>query len=282
MSNLIIDVSYHNGSIDLNKAKKYINGIIARCSYGWSAENIDKQWNNNAKQANELELPLFAYHFSYARNEQEALKEAKLVLKACENYDVKVIYYDLEYSNYQGNLTNEMYYKVAKTFCDYVEKNGYSVGIYANENWYRTKLTDSGFSAWTLWLANYGSNNGYNNWNNELKYNPFGHVLLHQFTSDAKKGVLKDIEGIPSSGLDCSYDHGLIKTFGNNIVQKESHLFSIGDKVRVKENSKWYDGQSIADFVYKNEYEIIQINEDRIVIGINGNVTGAISLSNIY
>lgn len=175
-----------------------------------------------------------------------------------------------------------MYYKIAKTFCDYIEQNGYSVGIYANENWFRTKLTNSGFSVWTLWLANYGSNNGYNNWNNELRYNPFGNVLLHQFTSNAKKGILKDIEGIPSSGLDCSYDHGLIKMFGNKVVQDKNKSFSIGDKVRVKENSKWYDGQSIADFVFKNEYEIIQINGDRIVIGVNGKVTGAISLSHIY
>ena len=282
MSKLVIDVSYHNGSIDLSKAKKYIEGIVARCSYGWSSGNIDKQWNSNAKQANQLGISLFAYHFCYARNEQEALKEAQLALTACKNYDVKVIYYDLEYSDYQGNLTNNMYYKIAKTFCDYIEQNGYSAGIYANENWFRTKLTNSGFSAWTLWLANYGSNNGYNNWNNELRYNPFGNVLLHQFTSNAKKGILKDIEGILSSGLDCSYDHGLIKIFGNKVVQDKNKSFIIGDKVRVKENSKWYDGQSIADFVFKNEYEIIQINGDRIVIGVNGKVTGAISLSNIY
>ena len=100
MNNLIIDISYHNGQVDLSKAKESISGVIARCSFGWSDKNIDKQWSNNASQANKLGIPLFAYHFCYARNESEAKKEANLALKACGNYDVSVIYYDLEYSDY--------------------------------------------------------------------------------------------------------------------------------------------------------------------------------------
>lgn len=282
MSNYIIDISYHNGTVDLSKAKKYIAGVVARCSYGWSSSNIDKQWDNNAKQANELNIPLFAYHFRYARNEEEAKKEANLALKACQKYQVNVIYYDLEFSDYQGNLSNDMYYKIAKVFCDAIENAGYSVGIYANQNWFKTKLTNDGFSAWTLWLANYGNNNGYNTWNNELQYNPFNHVLLHQFTSNAKNGVLKNIEGISSSNLDCSYDHGLINTFVKDNQISENKSFHVGDKVKVKADSKWYDGQSIASFVFNNEYEIIQINGDRVVIGVNGKVTGAISSSNLY
>ena len=229
-----------------------------------------------------MNIPLFAYHFCYARNEEEAKKEANLALKACQKYQVNVIYYDLEFSDYQGNLSNDMYYKIAKVFCDAIENAGYSVGIYANQNWFKTKLTNDGFSAWTLWLANYGNNNGYNTWNNELQYNPFNHVLLHQFTSNAKNGVLKNIEGISSSNLDCSYDHGLINTFVKDNQISENKSFHVGDKVKVKADSKWYDGQSIASFVFNNEYEIIQINGDRVVIGVNGKVTEAISSSNLY
>ena len=92
MSNYIIDISYHNGKVDLSKAKESISGVVARCSYGWSSGNIDKQWNNNAKQANELGIPLFAYHFCYARNEYEAKREAYLALQACSKYQVCVIY----------------------------------------------------------------------------------------------------------------------------------------------------------------------------------------------
>lgn len=97
MSNYIIDISYHNGKVDLSKAKDSISGVVARCSYGWSSGNIDKQWNNNARQANELGIPLFAYHFCYARNEYEAKREAYLALQACRNYQVCIIYYDIDY-----------------------------------------------------------------------------------------------------------------------------------------------------------------------------------------
>ena len=75
--------------------------------------------------------------------------------------------------------------------------------------------------------------------------------------------------------MDCSYDHGLIKTF---YKQKSITLdLQMGDSVYVKAGSKWYEGQSIASFVFNNKYEVIQINGDRVVIGVNGQVTGAIS-----
>ena len=149
-----------------------------------------------------------------------------------------------------------MYYKIAKSFCDVIEGAGYSAGIYANQDWFN------------------------NNWDNKIQYNPFGNVLLHQFTSNAKKGALKDIKGIDSKFLDCSYDHGLINTF-YKIKNKASNL-NVGDSVRVKAGSKWYDGQSIANFVFKNQYEVIQVKGDRVVIGVNGKVTGAISLDSLY
>lgn len=74
----------------------------------------------------------------------------------------------------------------------------------------------------------------------------------------------------------------MISTFVKDNQISENKSFHVGDKVKVKENSKWYDGQSIASFVFNNEYEIIQINGDRVVIGVNGKVTGAISSNNLY
>lgn len=259
---LIIDVSEHNGPINLKLAFKDISGIVARCSWGWGKNQIDKQWKNNAKQANEMNIPLFAYHFCYARNKEEAIKEAELALLACKDFDVNVIYYDMEYSSYQGNLTNNKYYDIAKAFCDKIEENGYAVGIYANEYWFKTKLTNKGFSAWTLWIANYGSNNGFDNWNGKLKYNPFNHVLLHQFTSKAKEGVLKNIQGINSKFLDCNLDYGLLNTFTNF-----SKTIKVGDLVKIEVISKKYENNSIPK--YEKVYKVIDIKNDRIIIDKN-------------
>lgn len=275
----IIDVSQFNGEIDLAEAARDIDGLIARCSWGWGSGQFDTQWFHNARQANALQVPLFAYHFAYARNKEEAQQEATLALEACRNYDVHVIYYDIEYSEFQGDLTPDEYYEIAKAFCDRIEENGYAVGIYANEYYFKTKLTNEGFSKWTLWLANYGNNDGYDNWHGRLEYNPFGHVLLHQFTSNAKKGVLKGIEGIPSPGLDCSADHGLLDRFVKDTTVDNE--IKVGSKVKVKQNATWYNGDTIPKFVYDSIYTVLEIKGDRAVIGKDNKVTGAVRKSDL-
>lgn len=346
----IIDISVYQGETDLALAMSRIDGVIARCSYGWSAGQIDAQWAHNAKQANDLGIPLGAYHFAYARNEEEAKKEAKLALSAIKGYRIRVLYYDLEYTPQQGNLSNEQLYAIAKAFCDEIEAVGIPVGIYANTDWFRNKLTNPGFAAWTLWLADYGTNSGYDEWNGKLLYDPFDHVLLHQFTSRAKQGVLKGIEGIPSEGLDASSDHGWLQTWNKDHVYEETtaggtpslahrigervyfdvlfasststtplkalihsgtitkilagrrnpylindgsgwlndvsiieQLFQIGDQVMVKQGvgATWVNQVPIAGFVYQNVYTIMELSNasQTAVIGINGKVTGRISMA---
>ena len=273
---ILIDVSEHNGKVNLQAAKNTISGIIARCSWGWGNSQIDKQWLNNAHQAEKLDIPLYAYHFCYARTPVEAEKEAQLALKACCNLPVNVIYYDIEYNEFQGDLTPKQYYEIANSFCTTIENMGYSVGVYANEYYFRTKLIHEGFSKWTLWIANYGLNDGYDNWNGKLKYNPFGNVLIHQFTSKGKEGILKNIKGIASEGLDCNNDYGLLKQF-NKYHKNDFISITLKNKVKVRKNATWYNGDSIPDFVYDNIYEVIEVLGDRIVIGLNGDVTGAIN-----
>lgn len=115
MNNWIIDISYHNEYIDLSKANESISGVIARCSYDWNDKNIDKQWINNASQANKLRIPLFAYHFCYVRNKSEK-KRNETSIKSGDNYNVSVMYYGLEYCNYQVKIINDIYYKIANAF----------------------------------------------------------------------------------------------------------------------------------------------------------------------
>ena len=67
---------------------------------------------------------------------------------------------------------------------------------------------------------------------------------MHQFTSNARKGILKDIKGIDSKFLDCSYDYGLINTF-YKVKNKTSNL-NVGDSVRVKAGSKMVSQSQIV------------------------------------
>lgn len=61
-------------------------------------------------------------------------------------------------------------------------------------------------------------------------------------------------------------------------ANKETHGYKVGDKVRVIDNIT-YNGVRFA--TYYDEYDVIQVNGDRVVIGIGNTVTAAVNAVNI-
>ena len=55
----------------------------------------------------------------------------------------------------------------------------------------------------------------------------------------------------------------------------------VGSKVKVKPGAKTYDGKGLANFVYNNVYDVIQINGNRVVIGKGKAVTAAIKAQDL-
>lgn len=51
----------------------------------------------------------------------------------------------------------------------------------------------------------------------------------------------------------------------------------VGSKVKVKQGAKDYNNKSLASFVYKQTYEVIQIDKERVVIGKGKTVTAAVN-----
>lgn len=56
---------------------------------------------------------------------------------------------------------------------------------------------------------------------------------------------------------------------------------TVGSKVKVKKGAKTYTGGSLASFVYNTVYDVLQINGNRVVIGLKGQVTAAIRLEDL-
>lgn len=63
--------------------------------------------------------------------------------------------------------------------------------------------------------------------------------------------------------------------------QIASSKIKVGSKVIVRQGAKTYTGGGLASFVYTTVYDVLQINGDRIVIGIKGQVTAAIKLQDL-
>ena len=154
MERKLIDVSYHQGTIDWEKVKSSgIEGAILRCGYGNDATSQDdKQWKRNADECTRLGIPFGTYLYSYAKTEEESKSEAAHVLRLIEGYKLSYpVYLDLEESGTEKHAV-----KGAKIFCDIIEKAGYTVGIYANQYWFQNVIGNQ-LDQYTKWCARYST-----------------------------------------------------------------------------------------------------------------------------
>lgn len=151
----IIDVSEHNGRIDWEQAKKYIDGVIIRCGYGMDQpDQDDKYWKRNADECTRLGIPFGVYLYSYADTDTKSRSEAAHVLRLIKGYKLSYpVYLDLEE---EKDGTRRQAVRGAKIFGDIIEAAGYWNGIYANENWFRNIIRNS-LDQYTKWVAKYSS-----------------------------------------------------------------------------------------------------------------------------
>ena len=157
-----IDVSEHNGKIDWEKVKNSgIDFVIIRCGYGMDlSKQDDKYWEYNVTECERWGIPYGVYIYSYADSTNRAASEADHVLRLLKGHTPSYpVYYDLEESRLESTNNRALLAKMAKIFCNKVSSAGYSVGIYANLNWWNNYLTDSVFdnSNWDKWVAQYHS-----------------------------------------------------------------------------------------------------------------------------
>ena len=59
-------------------------------------------------------------------------------------------------------------------------------------------------------------------------------------------------------------------------------VLKVGDKVKVKSGATTYTGGALASFVYNTTYTILELSNNRAVIGINGVITAAVNVSNLF
>lgn len=156
-----VDVSEHQGQIDWGKVKADgIDYAILRCGYGddFSYQD-DKQWQRNVSECERLGIPYGVYLYSYATDVNMAQSEANHTLRLLRGHNLAYpVYLDMEDESTRG-VDKATLGKIAKIFCDTLSGAGYKVGIYANLDWWTTKLTDPVFNNpdWSKWVAQYNA-----------------------------------------------------------------------------------------------------------------------------
>ena len=150
----VIDVSYHNGTIDWTKAKDAIAGAVIRCGFGSDFEvQDDTKWNEYTRECERLNIPYATYLYSYATSNAMARSEAKHALRLVKGHKPSVIYFDSE-----AKGTERVARETANTFIAAIRAAGYKAGLYSYRSWYNSYL--KGIDCDSLWIAQYGTNNG--------------------------------------------------------------------------------------------------------------------------
>ena len=86
-----------------------------------------------------------------------------MVLSQIKNYKISYpVFLDVETSGGAGSGRADSIDKatrtaVCKAFCQTIKNAGYTAGVYANKNWWETKINASELTAYKIWLAQYAS-----------------------------------------------------------------------------------------------------------------------------
>lgn len=173
----VIDVSQHNGQIDFRQARESgVEAVMIRSSWGHFVEDI--KFREFVRGCEDAGLPYGLYHYSYALNEQEMIREADGLVNLARQFAPRMpVAIDMEdadgYKRQNGTLYNkELNTEICRYTCQRIEEAGFYPMIYANLDWMRTKLLPERFSRYDLWLAQ---------WNTQGPSLPCG---MWQYTSD--------------------------------------------------------------------------------------------------
>lgn len=233
MAKLGIDISAHQGDIDLEALKSQIDFVIIRVGYGTKG-TIDKKFIRNADLCKTLGIPCGFYWYSYALDIEGAEKEAKAFLDAIKPYTPEYgCWLDMEdadgYKKKNGMPSNETLQEICYKFCEIVEAEGYYTGIYASESWLENQLAGDKLSRFDKWTAQWPTTLGGKQKGLSVNADSRDDVSLWQFTSQAK------FEGY-NGNLDADYAY---KTFPNpnkKETEEPTQKFNIGDKVLINGN----------------------------------------------
>lgn len=174
-----IDASRWQGDVDWEAvAADGVEFVILRAgtSYG-----KDTRFEEYYAAATEAGLHIGSYFYTYASNEEEAIKDAELFLDCLsgKQFDMPV-YLDVENENQKGLSVKELSAMVC-TVLEILREQGYYCGVYASESWYENRLDAKQFGEReNLWVAKWSSSGRLTQNMSELygmhQYSDSGHV----------------------------------------------------------------------------------------------------------
>lgn len=235
----VIDISYHNGTIDFKELAKGCDTVIIRCGYGDNySKQDDTKFNEYMQLAIANAMNIGVYIYSYAKSTQQAASEANHIIRCLEPFKdykrlSKVLWYDVEES-YQIPLAYRLFTAFERNVADY----GYTAGLYMSESFYNEAIK-TGVGDAPLWIAKYGSNNGKPQTKPVVK----GHISIWQYTSVAQiAGVKGNVD------MSICYDDTIFSNKGR-ITDFDSAMKLLIEKGAIASPDYWYNAAKVVKYL---------------------------------
>lgn len=158
-----IDVSEFQGQIDWDAVKEDgVEFVMIRLGFRGSETGelvLDSMFKENLKGAKRAGLDIGVYFFSQAITPEEAIEEARFVMKHIRGKGIRYpIAFDMEPidgTERAADLNKEEKTAIADAFCQIIDRNGHTPMIYGNPKWMRRHIDLSYLVDYDKWLAHY-------------------------------------------------------------------------------------------------------------------------------
>lgn len=277
-----IDVSHWQGAIDWGKVRNAgIQFAIIKAGGSDSGFYKDSRFEVNYAGCKTSGIHAGAYYFvgknCTSKENGEADARRFLSLIKGKQFDMPV-YLDFEGPNSADVNGNT---QAAIGFCKVLEDAGYFTGIYGSDiSGFKERLHASALKQFTWWVARYGNKPVFATANMGMwQYSSTGRVNGINGNVDMDECYIDFPSVIKSKGFNGyrKENYAVLEEAAETISKTKNNL-KVGDKVRVTDNITW-TGHKFK--VWYPDYTVMEINGDRVVIGVNGIITAAVSSKNL-
>ena len=176
----IPDVSVYQKAIDFDKFCSGCDFAIFRARVNGKNDTKFREWAAELKARN---FPFAAYDYLRLKSEEDAVKQADAMFAICYPYSPRIYYLDTE--QLADGMTYEREFELIKIYVKRLREWGVEIiGQYTGDSRWRNqyKAIESIFD--TLWIANWGKDNGSPEGITIKSAAYTDKIALHQFTSN--------------------------------------------------------------------------------------------------
>ena len=198
-------------------------------------------------------IPVGVYHYLCAKSESEAVEEARYFVNLIRPYKAVIALWAAVDVEEEAFLPKDKHTltRIVYAFCKVVKAAGFKPMVYTNPNYLTYRLND--ISHWDLWLAYWGVPEA-----RAMRYKP----KIWQYGVGRSDGIRSDVD------MNMGYFELPERSVTNVSASESGETLSRGMKVRVKDNRVY--GTHNRFVAYVDEYDVLDVRGDRVVIGIIG------------